>query len=74
MESQLNKFFKLKRDIHERNKTFRESLEQFESRREDARRFIHTQEEMANLTFHLSTTKNEDITYFLKNLKTTILL
>ena len=66
MDPQLNKFFKLKRDIHERNKTLRESLEQFESRREDARRFIHTQEEMSNLTFHLSTTKNEDITYFLK--------
>ena len=32
---------------------------------EDARRFIHTKE-MANLTFHLSTTKNEDITYFFK--------
>lgn len=68
MDPQLNKLFKVKRDVYERSKSVAESLSQFESRRADAKRFIDGQESIADLNYNLSIVRPEFLDLFFDNL------
>lgn len=69
MDSQLNKLFKVKRDVYERGKTINESLNQYQTRRHDAEKYIELQKNICDVHFKLSTPHGERLNLFFDKLK-----
>ena len=53
IDEELRKFFKIRRDVHERGHTINKVVHAIESRKNDSKRFIHTQKPYADILISL---------------------